>query len=203
MPTSPSGTVSRAFSISMDPSGVELFRGMEGWAAKVDDFRPMWKPATDLIRAHHGRTFDSEGLATGGGVRKRWAPLRPATLRARRFKGKPILQQTGDLKRAMTTGGAGSRTQKTKKTLEVGTRGAVSTYARYHQMGTPRMVARPPLQFDADIRAQNSLGGALKDMVQLVVINARRVAIANKVWDVSAIEKQGKSLTRISRRKTR
>jgi hypothetical protein len=189
----------------MEPGAVELFRGMEGWAELVDDFSPMWKPATSLIRRHHGRTFASEGAATGGGVRKRWAPLttRYAALKARDFPFRPILERTVALRRAMVEGGPGSRTSKTTQSLTVGTRGDVARIAGYHQKGTPRMVARPPMQFDADIRAENSLGGAIKDMIQLVVVNARRVKLANRVWDVSAIEKQGKSLERISRRKTR
>ena len=103
----------------------------------------------------------------------------------------------------MVEGGPGSRVKSTKKSHEVGTRGRVGRIAGYHQTGTPRMVARPPMQFDRDIRAENSLAGAMKDMAQLLVVNKRRVSLNNLVWDASAIEKQGKSLAKIARRKTR
>jgi len=197
-----SGKVSRSISVTMEPGGHQLAVGMEDWAKAIDDFSPMWKPLTSLIRRHHGRTFSSEGAATGGGVRTRWRPLRPATL-ARKSPGLPILVQTGALRRAMVKGGSGSRVRSTKKSHEVGTRGDVGRIAGYHQTGTSRMVARPPMQFDADIRAQNSLGGAMKDMAQLLIINKRRVNLTNRVWDARAIAKQGESLKKISRRQTR
>lgn len=112
----------------------------------LSDFRPVW-PEVELqfFRAELEQ-FNSEG-ARGGA---RWQPLsaRYAKQKAKKYPGAPILVLTGRLKRSLTViGGADSVRIAEPLSLTLGTR---TPYAGYHQQGTKRMPARPPLELTRD-----------------------------------------------------
>ncbi len=204
-PSALSGVVGNEMQIVMEPGGAQLLRGMEQWTRLLDDYTEVWPYVIRLIRAHHARTFDSEGSATGGGLRRRWAPLSPryAAAKARRYPGRPILVRTSALRTAMVEGGPGSRVKSGKKAVEVGLRGRIQRIAEYHQKGTPIMPARPPVQFDADVRGEGSLARVVSQMIQTAVVAKRRKTLMGEVMDAGDYEKQANSLANLARRKTR
>jgi hypothetical protein len=199
------GRMGGGVSIVMDPSGAELASGLERWAARVNDFSEAWPHAIKLIHAHNKRTFDSEGSATGDG--RRWAALTPnyARRKAREYPGQPLLVRTSALRSALTGVGSGSRTRSTKKGLEVGASGRNARIGRYHQFGTPNMVARPPVKFRRDLRDKSSLAWVISQMLQRVIVDHRKAALgaAADVMDVEVADRRTASLERLSRLKTR
>lgn len=198
------GQVSQSVSITMEPGGAELAAGMERWAELVGDFSEAWPAVTRLVRRHHGRTFDSEGAATG--PKRRWVPLSPryAAIKARDFPGRPLLVRTTALRRALVEGGPGSRVRETKDSVEIGVTGDVGKIAGYHQKGTPRMPARPPVQFDRSLANKNSLPFVVSQILQRIIVDHRKAALgANAgVLDADVLEKRLGSLDRLSRRGT-
>ena len=93
----------------------------------------------------------------------------------------------------------------TKTSLDVGARGEVSEIGGYHQTGTDRMIARPPIKWVRDVRQKDSLAYVVSQMVQTVIVDARRQALGVDagVLDVKRADKRGASLERLSRIKTR
>jgi hypothetical protein len=199
------GSVGGGPSITMDPSGAQLAAGMESWARLVDDFGPAWSSATKLIHRHNARTFQTRGAGTGD--RKRWGVLTPRykAWKARRFPGRGLLVRTNALRSALTGRGSGSRVEQTKSSLEVGARGEVSEIGGYHQTGTKHMIARPPVKFGRDVRQKDSLAYVVSQMLQTVIVDARKKALGVDagVMKVSRDDKRGASLERLSRIKTR
>ena len=196
---------SQIVSFRLDPGAAEIARGMEKWASLVEDFGPAWHAIEGLTRRHHARTFDSVGAATGT-RRRPWARLTPKyeAWKARHFPGRPILVRTGALRRAMVDGGAGSATQRTTKSLVMGLRGEIKDRAGWHQFGTRRMVARPPFQLDPDPRPSGTYAYAVGQILQRVVVDARKKALGVEGYtDSSAFDRQVASLDRLSRRETR
>lgn len=110
---------------------------------QIDDWREVW-PEVELVfyRATLDQ-FRTEG-ARGG---ERWKPLSDSYRKWKELKypGQPILVLTGRLRRSLTaTGSEESIRIREKKSL---TLGSSTPYGRYHQSGTRRMAARPPLVF--------------------------------------------------------
>lgn len=97
-----------------------------------DALRPTW------VKVVRGR-FDSQGPG--------WAPLKPSTLRSRRFPGKPILQQTGKLKASLTNG-RGMIWRAGPRSLRYG---SSVRYYEFHQRGTRHMAARTMVVFTQQI----------------------------------------------------
>ena len=134
-----------------------LRQALNRLATSIQDYSPAWKPITQIFRdAMRGQ------FATGGGRGgKKWAPLSRAYSRwkERVAPGRPILVLTGDLVLSLTTQTGDTIQNEQPLSLSLGTK---LPYAKYHQNGTRRMPARPPLvilQKDADQMA--------KDMVAL------------------------------------
>lgn len=86
-----------------------------------------------------------------------WAPLRPYTLAHRRFPGKPILVQTGDLISQTIQSIQQGQIDANRLTIVV----ANPFYAIQHQFGRPGMVARPFLGISIGVRdkvVQDAIG---------------------------------------------
>lgn len=114
--------------------------GLNRFPAKIHDMRPAWASVEGSVRIAFLEAFDQEGNGSG-----RWLPLskRYGEWKARHFPGKKILQLTGRLRGSLVSGGhSDSITRKTKNYLFIGSK---VPYAKYHQQGTTRMVARPPI----------------------------------------------------------
>lgn len=107
----------------------------------IDDWREVW-PEVELVfyRAVLGQ-FRTEGQR-GGEV---WRPLSNPYKKWKELKypGQPILVLTGRLRRSlMATGSNESIRDAQAQSLTLGT---VTPYAKFHQTGTRKMAARPPL----------------------------------------------------------
>lgn len=132
-----------------------LRQALNRLATSIQDYSPAWKPITQIFRdAMRGQ------FATGGGRGgKKWAPLSRAYSRwkERVAPGRPILVLTGDLVLSLTTQTGDTIQNEQPLSLSLGTK---LPYAKYHQNGTRRMPARPPLvilQKDADQMAKDML----------------------------------------------
>lgn len=117
----------------------QIDRVLDRMADRVEDASPAFEELADRFAAAESQQFASQGAFGGGG----WAPLSPAyaAWKASRFPG-PILVRTGALK--------GSLTGRPLGVEMIGAQQAVFgtniPYAGYHQSGTSKMPARPPVQ---------------------------------------------------------
>lgn len=102
------------------------------------------------LQRQEAEQFASEGAYGSGG----WPPLSEdyRLWKERKRPGVPILQFDGDLYRSLTQDSApGAIREITPLSLTFGTS---IPYAKYHQEGTPRMPARPPLILLSHVRGR-------------------------------------------------
>lgn len=92
-------------SIEFDPPLDDLARGIDGWAAALDDFDPVLERAQILFQKQMQVHFNSEGRATG----RPWRPLTRAWAlrKARSYPGRPMLVASGALRASLVSGGPG------------------------------------------------------------------------------------------------
>jgi phage gpG-like protein len=106
--------------------------------ARMRDLRPYWAQVARVFYEEERRLFETQGDGN-------WAQLSPR-YRARKLREYPstgILERTGDLRRSLVGGGGASSVFFAQPlALTLGTR---VPYARFHQFGTSRMPARPPI----------------------------------------------------------
>jgi len=109
-------------------------------AASIQDYSPAWDPITGIFQQAMRGQFASEG-ARGG---KKWAPLSRgyARWKERIAPGRPILTLTGDLVLSLIRQTGDTIHEEQPLSLSLGTR---LPYAKFHQRGTKRMPARPPI----------------------------------------------------------
>lgn len=119
------------------PDMAEFNRSFSRFGELVDDFTWAFEQIADNFYAGEGEMFSSGGGGAGG-----WAPLKDSTI-ARKGSSE-ILVETGMLRDSLTTReGAFSRFGLQPKRLEMG---SSVPYGAYHQTGTSRMPARPPVK---------------------------------------------------------
>ena len=197
------GQISEGVTITLEPSGVRLFRGIERWAELVQDFSPAWPHVTTLIRRHFKRTFDSRGGRVGDG--RKWQRLSPRyrARKAREFPGRPLLVRTSALRSAMVRGGSGSLVRKDKRSLTVGLQGRNRRIAEYHQSGTRNMPARPVVKFDPAIK-NGTLPWTISQILQAQIVAYRKQALGvDDIFTDSAEAKRRGSMRRLARLRTR
>ena len=108
-----------------------------GFNALADDWINLRRVREELRDAFH--EFEAQNFASND-----WTPLSPdyAKQKAKTHPGKPILRRTDALFKQLTvTGGI----RVTKYTIAIGAQGPAARYGIYHQTGTNRMPARPPI----------------------------------------------------------
>lgn len=131
-----------------------IARELRGWQLRAVSARPAFEKMADAFAQAETRQFDSEGGYGSGG----WAPLSPsyAAWKAIHYPGKPILERTGALRRALTTRPLGvERIEDEFGEFGVGgSLGSGVDYAVYHQQGTPKMPARPPVAFPESVKRE-------------------------------------------------
>jgi phage gpG-like protein len=113
---------------------------------RIADWREAWPEIEQVFYRIELEQFNTEGSRGGG----RWVPLSPAYKKWKevRYPGKPILHLTGRLKRSLSVlGGEDSIRDAQPDSLTLGTK---VPYAGYHQRGTSKMPARPPLELTRD-----------------------------------------------------
>lgn len=123
-------------------------RAIFGGISALPDLRPAWVTVAQAMQEMEAEAFAVEGARRGLPV---WAPLseRYRRWKERHFPGRKILELTGDLRRSLAEKGRGHRRILSPTFMLFGTmirtkRGA--PYAMFHQEGTRRMPARPPLR---------------------------------------------------------
>lgn len=97
--------------------------------------------------------FEGEGVGSTGS----WAALSPkyGAWKARRFPGAPILQRTRAMMRGLTDSDASTaRRVVSDSAMSYGTSGV--EYASFHQTGTRKMPARPPIDMGEEFQAELS-----------------------------------------------
>lgn len=112
--------------------------------ANFDDLTPIWPDVRDKFWAIEKEQFESEGSKGGSGRWKNLSRRYEQQKIARYGQGKKILEATGELRDALTGPNPGSYYVAGKKEVAIGT-----TLARgiYHQRGSDKMPARPPISF--------------------------------------------------------
>lgn len=186
------------FRLSLDPQPDELAAGFEAWADLVTDWTPAMRAIADAIRSHHAKHLATSGAWTG----PRFAPLSPRYRRDkdRKWPGRPVLTRTGAMLAALADRrSVGHAEAVTSSSVAVGidptattsdpTKGRgrvrIAAYAAAHQTGNARLPARPPVR--ADLSATpGSLGHAVRQILQVRVISARREALGQKPIDSAA-----------------
>lgn len=110
----------------------------------IRDWREVWPEIEQIYFRAQLEQFASIG-SRGGAV---WTPLSDSYRRwkEKKYPGRPILVLTGRLKRSLSVAGVGGGDQVRELEPLSLTIGSVVPYALYHQRGTKRMVARPPIQ---------------------------------------------------------
>lgn len=132
------------------------------------DFRQLgaWKGVKSVFYKLEKQAFSSEGSSGASG---KWAALKPnyEKVKIRRWGKQPILTASGALYRSMT-GGEGSVYEESAQELVIG---SSIKYGQYHQTGTSKMKARPPLSFTGDQEKQ--LMEPIADKLKQLIQNAR------------------------------
>lgn len=155
--------------ISWEPAGIAKFaRTFTRFTEMVDDLSPLFTAlGNDLTTRIIPDQFKTEGGQSGG-----WQPLdaKYAARKAKEYPGKKILVRTGKLYEALT-GGEDSIWKVGKKNAEFG---AKTNYGAYHQTGTTKMPARPPL----DISEKNRT--AWEKLIHRFLVESADGAIADR-----------------------
>ncbi len=140
-----------------------LFDGVESF---MIDFRQLgtWKAVGSEFRKIEAEAFSSEGGSSKGG---KWKALSSPykAQKLKRWGPVPILTASGKLYRSMTQEGAeGSVYEETAQELTIG---SSVPYGRYHQSGTSRMPARPPIDLTDEQKQKvvSPVGEKLKQLI--------------------------------------
>ena len=115
----------------------------EDFKRACNDALPVLRP---LVQEQLLQNFDAEGRP------QRWPQLAASTVR-RRGSAHPILVETGRLRQAV----ASCQTYLQKNILIVKVSGPRAEVAHWHQFGTRRMPARPPLQLTQEQIGEQAL----------------------------------------------
>lgn len=122
--------------VKLEPGGAVFSRRFTRFVSDLTDLTPAFEEMADAFGDWEEQAFSSGGSSSGGG----WAPLATG--------GPSRLTKTGNL-RASLIGPA---------IREIGPRrmelGSDVPYGGYHQTGTSRMPARPPVRLTAANKAQ-------------------------------------------------
>lgn len=140
-------------------------------AELTDLGRNVFPLLTPVFEAAEKRQFDAQGA---GPVAGSWNPLSEAyaAWKAKKYPGRPILQRTGALLEALTVASSPFAARDfNASTFLFGTAGV--EYASFHQLGTSKMPARPPFDFDP----------AFEDELQLATRKGINAAIRDSGLD--------------------
>ena len=120
----------------------QVTRNLGSIAKGFKNFRPIFEKIGDDFRKTQSAVFRSEGGFEG---RSGWVPLSPQyrLQKAKLYGGKPILQATGALRNSFTRKGGNHICQISNDRIILGSR---DPKGGYHQNGTSKMPARPPLE---------------------------------------------------------
>lgn len=146
----------RRLAVAFERAGAEL-------AQPAKHIFPLVVP---VLEAAMRRQFDAEGAGPDSG---KWAPLsaRYKAWKDVNFPGLPILERYGRLRAGLTMPASPfSRRDIDAQTLVFGTREV--PYATFHQTGTDRMPARPPIDLDrqAEVELRRAALAGVRDAIR-------------------------------------
>jgi phage gpG-like protein len=127
--------------LTINVEGVaQVAADLEEMVARAHDARPAFHHIGDRLALSEREHFASEGASTGAG----FSPLSPpyAAFKLRAVGPQPILRFSGRLEDTLTR----RPFAVDEETAVSGTWGTNVPYAAFHQRGTSRMPARPPLR---------------------------------------------------------
>ncbi len=136
--------------VSIEVQGEEKLKvALTNMADAIDDLRPYWNEVQQEFYRIEKQAFASEGTSGESG---KWSALSPryAVVKFKRWGAVPILTASGTLRDSLTSETSGSIVRKEKDELTVG---SSVPYGRYHQSGTSKMPARPPISLTENNRA--------------------------------------------------
>ena len=137
--------------VSIEVQGEEKLKvALTNMADAIDDLRPYWNEVQQEFYRIEKEAFALQGASGQSG---RWAALSPryAVVKFKRWGAVPILTASGALRDSLTSETSGSIVRKEKDALTVGTS---IPYGQYHQSGTRKMPARPPISLTENQTAQ-------------------------------------------------
>lgn len=119
----------------------QAIRNLGRLAHGFDNFEIAFMKIGDDFRSTERKVFNAQGAFER---RSSWKPLTPlyASYKKILHPGKKILVMSGGLKRSLTIKGGYHIERISKKSMVIGTSYHI---AKYHQAGTRKMVARPPV----------------------------------------------------------
>jgi phage gpG-like protein len=117
----------------------EALEDIQGLNGRLRDLRPAWEALHPIFLQHRAAAFQTQGGSQGAA----WPGLKPSTIR-RRKGGRGVLQVSERLKQSLTVA------THPEHVWMVGQEGILAAgtrvpYARFHQAGSKRMPARPPV----------------------------------------------------------
>ena len=127
------------------PGNQVFIKKLETLKARVLDPTPLWAAMVVNFHQVEEAKFEAEGPG--------WDQLKDSTLASKAalgFAGTNILERTGDLWNSLTGTNGFSKTEITTLGWYSGTTVA---YAGFHQTGTSKMVARPPVNLTPGVIA--------------------------------------------------
>jgi phage gpG-like protein len=135
----------------LEPPGDKPLRRAFVLYKRIEDLTPAWQRMIPALQDYIARR-----IASGGTLHNLppFAPLSPryARYKARRYPGAPILVRSGRLRNALTQPDhPDAIADMQPDRLTFGTR---IPYALYHQLGTRKMPARPPIKLSKPIQTQ-------------------------------------------------
>ena len=134
----------------LEPPGEQPLRRAFVLYKRIDDLTPAWQRMIPALQDYIARR-----IASGGTLHNLppFAPLSPryARYKAKHYPGAPILVRTGRLFRSLTTNTDDTIADIQPDHFTFGTR---VPYALYHQLGTRKMPARPPIKLSKPIQTQ-------------------------------------------------
>jgi phage gpG-like protein len=134
----------------LEPPGEQPLRRAFVLYKRIDDLTPAFERMIPALQDYIARR-----IHTGGTLHNLppFAPLSPryARYKAKHYPNAPILVRTGRLFRSLTTNTDDTIADIQPDHLTFGTR---VPYALYHQLGTRKMPARPPIKLSKPIQTQ-------------------------------------------------
>ena len=134
---------------SFEVTGIDaVIRGIAALEGKIKDLRPFWR---DVFAPKYFGTvqdlFNTGGRARGGGGKFKggaWKALTPKyrVWKEANFPGKPILVREGTLRESLRWSGSVGYGGIFEAHQKFALAGTAVPYAKFHQKGTSKMVAR-------------------------------------------------------------
>lgn len=119
----------------------QAIRNLGQLAHNISDFSSIFKKIGDDFRTTERKVFNAQGAFER---RSAWNVLKPSYKKWKNkyYPGKKILVLSGGLKRSLTAKGGYHIERISKTSMTIGTSYSL---AKYHQRGTIKMAARPPV----------------------------------------------------------